>query len=45
MEQVERAYVRAVLASVGGNKSEAANILQIDRKTLYRKLQDEDDMG
>jgi DNA-binding NtrC family response regulator len=39
-EQLEREYVRAVLASVGGNKSEAAAILQIDRKTLYRKLQE-----
>jgi two-component system, NtrC family, response regulator HydG len=43
MEQLERSYVRVVLASVGGNKSEAATILQIDRKTLYRKLQDEDE--
>ena len=43
IEQLERSYVRAVLASVGGNKSEAATILQIDRKTLYRKLQDEDE--
>ena len=41
-EQLEREYVRAVLASVGGNKSEAAAILEIDRKTLYRKLQDDD---
>jgi DNA-binding NtrC family response regulator len=38
LEQLEREYVRAVLALVGGNKSEAANILGIDRKTLYRKL-------
>jgi len=43
MEQLERSYVRAVLASVGGNKSEAAAILEIDRKTLYRKLQDGDE--
>jgi len=42
-EQLEREYVRAVLASVGGNKSEAAAILEIDRKTLYRKLQDDGD--
>jgi DNA-binding protein Fis len=27
-----------VLDSVNGNKTEAANILGIDRKTLYRKL-------
>jgi DNA-binding NtrC family response regulator len=32
--------VRAVLNSVGGNKREAAAILQIDRKTLYRKLEE-----
>ncbi|MGH7908081.1 MAG: sigma-54-dependent transcriptional regulator [Candidatus Binataceae bacterium] len=41
VEQLEREYARAVLVSVGGNKSEAAAILQIDRKTLYRKLQDD----
>jgi two-component system response regulator HydG len=39
LEEIEREYVRAVLASVGGNKSEAAAVLQIDRKTLYRKLE------
>jgi DNA-binding NtrC family response regulator len=38
IDQLEREYSRAVLASVGGNKSEAAGILGIDRKTLYRKL-------
>jgi DNA-binding NtrC family response regulator len=29
-----------VLESVNGNKREAAAILQIDRKTLYRKLEE-----
>jgi two-component system, NtrC family, response regulator HydG len=43
VEQLEREYVRAVLESVGGNKSEAAAILGIDRKTLYRKLEDRPD--
>jgi two-component system, NtrC family, response regulator HydG len=38
IDQLEREYARAVLASVGGNKSEAALVLGIDRKTLYRKL-------
>jgi two-component system response regulator HydG len=38
IDQLEREYSRAVLAAVGGNKSEAAGILGIDRKTLYRKL-------
>jgi DNA-binding NtrC family response regulator len=38
IDQLEREYARAILASVGGNKSEAAAVLGIDRKTLYRKL-------
>jgi DNA-binding NtrC family response regulator len=42
IDQLEREYARAVLASVGGNKSEAAMVLGIDRKTLYRKLGDPD---
>jgi DNA-binding NtrC family response regulator len=41
LETLEREYVRAVLAAANGNKSEAAAILGIDRKTLYRKLEDE----
>ncbi|MGH7935160.1 MAG: sigma-54-dependent transcriptional regulator [Candidatus Binataceae bacterium] len=40
LDQLERDYVRAVLDSVNGNKTEAANVLRIDRKTLYRKLED-----
>jgi two-component system, NtrC family, response regulator HydG len=39
LEQLERDYIHVVLASVGGNKREAAAILGIDRKTLYRKLE------
>ena len=38
LDQIERDYVRSVLESVNGNKTEAAAILKIDRKTLYRKL-------
>lgn len=38
----EAAYIRMVLASVGGNKSRAAKILQIDRKTLREKLKTAD---
>jgi two-component system, NtrC family, response regulator HydG len=34
----EAVYIRDVLASVGGNKTKAAAILQIDRKTLREKL-------
>jgi two-component system, NtrC family, response regulator HydG len=39
LEQLERDYIQSVLASVGGSKREAAGILGIDRKTLYRKLE------
>jgi DNA-binding NtrC family response regulator len=45
LESLERGYVRAVLASVNGNKSEAAAILGIDRKTLYRRLENERPAG
>jgi DNA-binding NtrC family response regulator len=38
LDDVEREYIRQIVASVAGNKTEAAAILQIDRKTLYRKL-------
>jgi DNA-binding NtrC family response regulator len=38
LAEEEAAYVRMVLASVGGNKSRAAEILRIDRKTLRDKL-------
>jgi two-component system response regulator HydG len=38
MEEVERRYVMRVLEAVGGNKTQAAKVLGIERKTLYRKL-------
>jgi len=38
LAHVERAYVQQVLTHVRGNKARAARILDIDRKTLYRKL-------
>lgn len=41
LAEEETAYVRRVLASVGGNKSLAAEILRIDRKTLRDKLKQE----
>lgn len=37
LEAVERAHIEAVLASVGNNKSAAARILGVSRKTLERK--------
>ncbi len=41
LSELETVYIRRVLAEVGGNKSQAANILGIDRSTLYRKLEGE----
>ena len=38
LAQVECEYISNVLASVGGNKTRAAEILGIDRKTLREKL-------
>ena len=40
LEEVEVEYIENVLASVGGNKTEAAKILGINRKTLTKKLQE-----
>ena len=39
LAEVEAEYVRNVLASVAGNKTKAAQVLGIDRKTLREKLQ------
>ncbi|MBW2370793.1 MAG: sigma-54-dependent Fis family transcriptional regulator, partial [Deltaproteobacteria bacterium] len=38
LAQVETDHITHVLASVGGNKTQAAKILKIDRKTLREKL-------
>jgi two-component system response regulator HydG len=39
LAEVERRYILSVLESAGGNRTTAARILGLDRKTLYRKLQ------
>jgi two-component system response regulator HydG len=39
LAEVEAEYIRNVLASVKGNKTKAAKILGIDRKTLHEKIQ------
>ena len=39
LDQMEQTYVMRVLASVANNKSAAARILGIERKTLYRMMQ------
>jgi DNA-binding NtrC family response regulator len=40
VDQMEKEYIKRVLIEVGGNKSKAAEILGLDRKTLYRKLEE-----
>jgi len=39
IQEVEHRYILHVLKTVGGNKTLAARVLGLDRKTLYRKLQ------
>lgn len=39
LAEIERRHIVAVLDAVDGNKSQAAQILGLDRKTLYRRLE------
>jgi len=39
LEELERLHIQAVLARAGGNRTRAAEILGIERKSLYRKAQ------
>jgi two-component system response regulator HydG len=39
LDEMERRYILRVLHAVGGNKKLAAQILSLDRSTLYRKLE------
>jgi len=41
LAEVMRRYVMQVLDAVGGNKTMAAHVLQIDRRSLYRRLHSE----
>jgi two-component system response regulator HydG len=38
MDEMERRYARQVLAAAGGNKTQAARILGMDRRSLHRRL-------
>ncbi len=38
LDEVRRRHVLVVLEACHGNRSEAAKILGVDRKTLYRRL-------
>jgi DNA-binding NtrC family response regulator len=40
LDQLEKEYIKKVLIEAGGNKSKAAEILGLDRKTLYRKIEE-----
>ena len=39
LEEIERRYILRVLEALGGNRALAAQILGVDRRTLYRKLE------
>jgi DNA-binding NtrC family response regulator len=45
LAEVERRYVLRVVEATGGNKTIAADVLGITRKTLYRKLQEYGGVG
>ncbi len=45
LEDVEKAYILRILEKTDGNKLQAAHLLGIDRKTLYRKLGEIADEG
>ncbi len=40
LDELEREYIRQVLEDEGGNKTRTAQRLGLDRKTLYRKLEE-----
>jgi DNA-binding NtrC family response regulator len=40
LKELEREGIVAALAATGGNKAQAAAILEIDRSTLYKKIKD-----
>ena len=39
LEELERLHIQAVISRAGGNRTRAAQILGIERKSLYRKAQ------
>jgi DNA-binding NtrC family response regulator len=40
LDELEREYILRVVRAEGGNKTRAAQRLGLDRKTLYRKLEE-----
>src|SRR3954465_8925430 len=45
LRELEKQGIIAALAATGGNKAQAAAILEIDRSPLYQKLKDHDIEG
>jgi DNA-binding NtrC family response regulator len=45
LQDMELSYISRVLDAVGGNKASAARLLGVDRTTLYRKLQRQEQGG
>ncbi len=39
LDEIDRRYIMRVLALLGGNKARAAEMLGLDRRTLYRRLE------
>jgi DNA-binding NtrC family response regulator len=40
LRELEREGIVAALKATGGNKAQAAALLEIDRSTLYKKIKD-----
>jgi two-component system response regulator HydG len=40
LEEVEREHIRRTLEMTGNNRAEAARILKIGERTLYRKIRE-----
>ncbi len=45
LHEMEKEYIKKILEKTGGNKYKAAQALGIDRKTLYRKLEEIEGIG
>ena len=45
MDELERRYIQHVMTVLGGNKTQAAQTLGLDRRTLYRKLERMRELG
>ncbi|MCJ8270195.1 MAG: sigma-54-dependent Fis family transcriptional regulator, partial [Psychrosphaera sp.] len=45
LEQVEYEHIVKVVASMGGNKNQAAKLLGVSSKTLYRKLRSDQEVS